>query len=287
MLVTASLLLLSAVESPADTVVLKPTGSEPERQLQGSVLSVTDREVILKTPEGIRLPLSRSSVSWIYLGDGTEGFTRAGEPDTSASNPPVPATAMQPVVPITTPISAPNTPVRPAPSLEKLYHNLDHHSLHFPGENGGIDEKRFITLSRFTGHRSGSLYAGLYNFTDKGTFWIHLPDLLTRPGTLRFTLYGKKNEAQPTERFSAKARFIDATGRVIGESPLAFFSDTDSPPVEWFRHLEGISGLGGAALVEWQVPAQTRSIEIRATSESNPDRHLVGYLGNLSLGPTP
>lgn len=155
--------------------------------------------------------------------------------------------------------------------------------VYFPEEDGSIDDKLFVTLSKFKGKSSQRTYAGLYHFSDKGTFWIRLPKPQNKSSDLQFALYGKQNGQQEVERYSLKARFLDEYGNTLEDSPSVTFDKKRAEVVEWFQLLDGISGLAGKKDVSWRVPEGTKTIEFKVLSSEAEISHLVGYLGNLSL----
>jgi hypothetical protein len=159
--------------------------------------------------------------------------------------------------------------------------------LSFTNEKGEVNDKHFVTLSRFKGQSTRQVYAGLYNFQNKGTFWIRLPQTQSRPADLQFVLYGKQNvsqaQAQPPEPYDLQARFLDEQGNAIASSPMASFQEGQITEVEWFHLLEGMSGLCGKKEVTWRVPEGTKTIEFRVMSAEDAPRRLVGYLGNVTL----
>lgn len=266
-----TLLLLQTV-AEADVVVLREDG----RKLYGRVVSVSNTEVVLEEPDGTRLPLSRRAVFQIVFTENDQGGRPEGSPG-----------------------SSPPTPVPPSPDEEVVDNELSpapaatgeeatgRTVFLFPEADGSFNDNVFAILSKFRGNDTGGLYAGLYNFEDKGTFWIQLPRIQHIGSELHFSLYGKWSTGEPVEKFSLKARYLDSVGRQIGESPLVFFDYGQSPPrlVEWFDRLEDVAGLGGARSIIWQIPARTRTVEFRAFSAQPDERehHLVGYLGNMRL----
>jgi hypothetical protein len=268
------LLLLFGIPSlaQADTVNLK----DQPKPLYGKILSVSDELIILEAENGSRIPVARKSVSSIE-------FT--GAPQVTA---PVPDKA---VASFNSNQAIPAPPKLPQSNESKGINALMYSPivplLSFPNEKGEINEKLFITLSKFKGHKSQKQYAGLYNFTNKGTFWVRLPQVQQKSADLQFTLFGKQGildkQTQLPENYAVQARFLTDGGELIEESPVASFSGNQAEMVEWLYLLEGMSGISGKSEVSWRVPEKTKTIEFRVISSGDNNRHLVGYLGQLTL----
>ncbi len=256
----------------SDTVYLQTQS----RGISGTVVSVTEREVILKTEDGLLLPLNRGSVERIIFGaervdpGGRQSIIEPMPPLPDA--PPTPAASTEEI-----PVSNTMRQVYPLPG------NVQEVDLEFPNTLGSFSEDTFVALSRFKGLNSNRMYAGLYHFEDRGTFWIRLPYVQAATGELRFTLYGKKNTNQPVEKYEVKANFLNEQGHVLSQSKVAVFDASHVPVVEWFQHLQDISGLAGKVEVAWSVPPGTKTVELQAISLDDPSRHLLGYLGDLVL----
>ena len=158
----------------------------------------------------------------------------------------------------------------------------------FPDNNGGAFNKDiFGVLATFKGASTGKLYAGLYNFDEKGTFWIRLPKNNSTPANqLRFTLHGKHHPRLQFEPFTVKAQFFNQSGSQIGESTQVQVGSnygSTGQPAEWFHLLQGVSGVTSPQPVQWKLPKGTQSVEFQVLSTKDNRRHLVGYLGNLSV----
>ena len=114
---------------------------------------------------------------------------------------------------------------------------------------------------------------------------------VAQPADMRFALFGKQNSGgnDSMEPYSVTVRFIDENGMVLGASPVVSYAvktTSSGAFLEWFDHLEGISGIGGRIDANIVVPPGAKTIEFRAVSDTgNTERHLVGYIGyvNLSL----
>jgi len=297
----AAICCLLGATNPAfsDVVILKPQRDGNPRTLQGEVLSVDQREVLLRiedgTPDGLNVPLSRDSVLEIIFSRhriemtpeaerqvlSRPIFSSPGMLDSDMYGAPVPPAPTGPAHTAPSPVTEPRTVL----------------SLATP--QGVVDDQTFILLSRFRGLVSQATYAGLYNFDNKGTFWVRLPVPVAGGGELRFTLFGKQNAGNGgdsisnfgggnQERYAVKARFIDENGRLIEESPLIMYEGHDhtnggDPFSEWFEHLDGIAGLSGRHSAALDIPPGAKTIEFRAASGSNAERHLVGYIGDVHV----
>lgn len=257
----------------ADVVhLLDPSGGKP---LSGTVVSVTAEQVVIKTIEGKTLPLARSSVRSIEFAPVQPAPVPTATPVTTAAQPSRPQASRPPMQEARMESLESTAPARLSSGgiLLKL-----------TNDKGEVNDKNFVTLARFKGERSQQTYAGLYNFANKGTFWVRLESPQPQVGELQFFLHGKPLEKNGVEPFSIKARFLDATGQLIGESPLAVFDGGNNQEVlEWFQLLGGVSGVHGKQHVSWRVPSRTQTIEFRVVSSRDENRHLVGYLGNLTL----
>ncbi len=145
-----------------------------------------------------------------------------------------------------------------------------------------------MTLSRFKGNRTNKVYAGLYNFNDKGTFWIRLPQSTEVPADISFDVFGRRNQGSFGESYDVQARFLDEWGNLVEDSTRESYENPSGMEgnrvEEWFYMLENISGLGNSKKVTWTAPPRTKTIEIRVITKrpkAGPTHHLVGYLGNV------
>ena len=260
----------------ADVVVLKQQNGNPSRTLQGDIIYVNRREVLLKISDGTEVPLIRDSVleilfsrDRIEISPQTEQrlLSRPALLDPDMYSAPVPAP------PVTT---ANGNYLQGSGNYKTLVSLIT--------ERGKVDDETFVLLSRFRGVSSQSTYAGLYNFDNKGTFWVRLPQSIPFQAQFKFALFGKQNN-DPSESFAVKARYLNDSGHLLEESPMILYNggSAGEPFAEWFEHLDGISGLNGRHDITLDVPAGTRTIEMRAASTTNPERHLVGYIGYAQI----
>lgn len=263
----------------ADTVYLSQNrlSSAITRRVDGQIVKMNNDQIFLRTADGKITALNRSLVRSISFSNKTA----TPEPPAPAAQdlPSILEPGFQPVhlSPMPTPSNA-----NPFPELEQRV-VVGARNLAFPDITGqSYDERHFIPLSTFVGGQSKRVYAGMYYFQEKGTFWVRLPEIANQPKQLKFTLFGKLNKNQPTENFRVQARFIDAYGQAIGESAEQAFELVSRPrPIEWFDQLDGTSGIGGQVEVFWLIPEDTKTIEFRVVSADTPNRHLVGYLGDI------
>lgn len=252
-LLSATLFLSGFSSTALADVVHLNTQRDP---MYGTVVEVSADKVILQTLTGNRLPFSRTSVRSIEFEHPTQAETSV--PSTTL---PQPALA----------------------SMNTLRPNTPNQTISLTNDKGLVNEQQFITLSRFKGQTSQQTYAGLYNFANKGTLWIKLPKSPEKAGDLQFVLYGKPDNQSSPEKYTVRAQFLDENGTALEESPLASFDGESTEIIEWFQLLDGISGVTGKREVSWRVPEQTRTIEFRIITPDSENRHLVGYLGNLTL----
>lgn len=238
-----------------DTVYFNDGG----RPVNGEIQSMSDQQVKLRLPDGTLLPLNRSAIRHIDFGP---------QPHTNA----LPELDNSSTVPVLSPLRSFESPYINAPSVT------------FPStENDSqYNNDTFIVLSTFRVASTHHLYAGLYKFDGKGTFWVRLPRTESSQRSMRFSLFGKMNKNKEPETYTLKARYLDQSGNALGESMLADFDNPNSES-EWFEYLEGMSGLTGKVDVQWPIPAYTKTIEFQVTNSSLNGRHLVGYISDLMV----
>lgn len=320
----------------ADQVFIKGE-KEP---IEGKILSVGNDEVLIEISEGRQLPLLRSKVERMELGNGKK----------PGATPPVPEAPIYSARPVqaapkaVSNIAKPDPGLRPAqletatpadinPGLRPIIVLPDTPALdtsEFPplrtqpvstsnnSKNNAamnhlmyspvippppsalqsglatLQDDAFVSLSRFKGHVSQGQYMGLYNFLNKGTLWIRLPQPQPETALLRFTLYGKQHRSPEKsteltltpgpESFGVEVRFLDDQGNALGDTPLVQYQQQQGLLVEWFHLLENMSGLCDPMEVSLSVPAGTKIIEFRVVTAPDAPRHLVGYLGQVQLG---
>ncbi len=297
--------------SMADVVYLKSATGNPETEktMEGFVVKVSDDEVIIKTTDGISMPLSRKSVSRIEFKplriEPTNGIKTGATTSSSSgfSKPELEPLTSEPTVSGNTTTTDPHYAYGEATSKPSTTTSTDYttqpaqrpllqHLYRFPESDNRYDERVFVTLSRFKGSRTNKVYAGLYNFNDKGTFWIRLPNSAESTTEVVFDVFGRRNQGSFGESFDVQARFLDEWGNLVADSSRESYTNPSGMEgnrvEEWFYLLENISGLGGSKKVTWNVPPRTKTIEIRVLSSENNTagnpgvtHHLVGYLGNV------
>ncbi|MGE0200539.1 MAG: hypothetical protein AB7P76_06190 [Candidatus Melainabacteria bacterium] len=258
--------------------------------LTGKILSVTADKVILQTPAGYKIPISRVDVMEIHF-DGIDTDPGTLKPITTspASGPvsaPVSDDPSQPLPPRLAPQAPPSTWT----------------AVRFPaGDNAETPDDSpgsVVVLSRFRGQAGKTTYAGLYNFEDKGTLWVRVPQVVAADSHLTFYLFGRNTPGEKPEDFTIQARYLNDGGTELGRSAWFYYQPPSMPPVktpgdderpaEWFDQLPGKAGVTAGLPVSWTVPPMTRTIELRvqgAVPEVPAPRrdHLVGYLSGLVL----
>ncbi|MBY0405378.1 MAG: hypothetical protein K2X66_15870 [Cyanobacteria bacterium] len=311
----------------ADQVYLKSNSPQSPILYEGKVLSMSGQEILIQLQDGRKAHFKREEVHSIQL-DTPGGELKSVTvplPVPSESYqpplfekmegfpvpPPLPNALNSPPTMLDTHSSDSQSGLS-QPSLRGLvpppsasYNNLPNAQqpmtqlmfspllpiVSFPSAKGEVNETQFVTLSKFKGSQSKITYAGLYNFINKGTFWIRLPQPQLSKAELQFMLYGKQtiqeNKILPPETFSVQALFLDENGVILEQSSVATFQENQPELIEWFQLLEGMSGLSGKMQVTWHVPHKTKNIEFRVIAAAGEGRHLVGYLSQLSLAQFP
>lgn len=159
-----------------------------------------------------------------------------------------------------------------------------------------LSEEMFVSLSRFKGKITQNQYAGLYNFPQRGTFWIRFPSPATEATPLQFTLFGKQHKANAKstevtlipgpEAFILEVRFLTDQGEPIGKPEQVSYKPQAGQLVEWFHLLENMSGLCDPMILAVTLPQNTKVVEFRVINGNGSEgsRHLVGYLGQIQVG---
>lgn len=304
----------------ADKVFLKGE-TQP---VEGKVLSVGQDEVLIQLPEGQQLPLIRQKVERMELNNtSSKGFLHNSPPvpDGPSSKPikaqdpelrplsnhslenygqdqpvsPLPQASPSPIIQLETESSESQF----EPQLEKLSQGNQFMMLaptvptKLP-QFSTLSEEMFVSLSRFKGKLSQNQYAGLYNFPQRGTFWIRFPSPVTEATPLQFTLFGKQHKANPKstevtltpgpEAYVLEVRFLSDQGETIGKPEHVTYKPQAGQLVEWFHLLDNMSGLCDPMLLAVTLPQQTKVVEFRVINGEEGARHLVGYLGQIQLG---
>jgi hypothetical protein len=140
-----------------------------------------------------------------------------------------------------------------------------------------------VSLAQFKGSDSKTVYTGLYQLEGRPTCWLVLPTALTQPTTLIFNVLNKWNPAQPAQRFTVTARFLDDHGHVLGQAP-AVLIPTPQQLQEWFIYLQGMSGVAEVQPISWLLPAKTKTIEWIVPPQ-NTTHQLAGYISRINLMP--
>jgi hypothetical protein len=304
----------------ADKVFLKGEA----KPIEGKVLSVGQDEVLIQLPEGQQLPLIRQKVERVELNQPSPS------PKSSVQNaPPLPESPHPSAASIQDPELRPlsnqslethgleEQPVTPAllppqplpilqleaestePQLEEVSQGTQLIMLapsiptKLP-QFSTLTEEMFVSLSKFKGKVTQNQYAGLYNFPQRGTFWIRFPSPATEATPLQFTLFGKQHKANPKstevtltpgpEAYVLEVRFLSDQGETIGKPEQVTYKPQAGQLVEWFHLLENMSGLCDPMVLAVTLPQKTKLVEFRVINGEEGARHLVGYLGQIQLG---
>jgi hypothetical protein len=148
-----------------------------------------------------------------------------------------------------------------------------------PTDGPKADGLRPDALAEFRGQDTQTRYAGLYQLSNRPSCWLTLPAPARR---LSFDVLPKWNPAQPKPgSFVLHARFLDETGRPVGQSPPV---QVVSPGelLEWFTLLKDMSGVARPQNITWVLPPKTRQVEWIIPGEQ---RQLMGYMARVQLQP--
>jgi sRNA-binding regulator protein Hfq len=209
-LLTGMGLVATTARGWADTLMLRDgvtiAGQKVSgASLQGDVVGIDDQYVILRNSQGQAQRVPKAQIDTIRFGSRIDPLA---SPTNSGWTPPI--SHESPSI-----LSPTDTTTEPDNSFALW---------RFPDNNGKFNKDIFGVLATFKGESTGNLYAGLYNFDDKGTFWVRLPKQnAPKASQMRFTLYGKHYPQQRLEPFTVKAQFFNSGGTRIGESAQVRF----------------------------------------------------------------
>lgn len=267
-------LALSKLSLYADSIEVAGYG----RVANGRVLDVSDEQLVFQIPGRKAQTYARNQVTKIVYEPIRIDMTEPLEPRLNKHE-------------ANKPSSKKKTTSKNGLKVADLFKTHGEVRFAFPSQNSSYDPAVFRFSTMVTGETSQSIYAGLFNYPNRDTFRMELPQPQQGRGQLKFNLYGVFKTQSYPESYLSRVVFLDPHGRIVATSPVLHYGgDGEKNSVqpqffEWLRDQNGQLGLSEKRPVDLIVPAGTKTIAFQTSTPQSSSVHLVGFISNITFEP--